>query len=831
MNKPVRRSAAADGCFHCGLPLPAGAPIEFVISGASQQFCCVGCQAVASAIVSGGLESFYRFRSADSGRPDQRPDGDADLAVWDLAELADEYLQHNEDGTVSANLAVDGITCAACNWLIEKHLGELPGVLAVAVNGTTHRAQLRWQPAQAAFSTLLAALRAIGYQATPLSPFARDKTSDQPLKTMLLRLGVAGLAMMQAGMVAIALYAGGYQDIDPHWQQLLRWLSWALVTPVVFYSALPFYRAAWRALRLGQLVMDLPVSLAIVLAYAASCYATLRGGGEVYYDSVSMFCFFLLLGRFVEARLRYRNLLALYSADELLPPTAVRVAADGQQQSVTLRQLVLGDRVRVYPGQAIPCDGVVVAGSGSVEEALLTGEAAPQPKRVGDSVSAGTLNGDNPLLIELSAVGQQTQLAAIMRIAEQAAADKPAWVAQADRLAGRFVAAVLLCAAAVMLYWSLWAAQPSLEHGFWVALSVLVVTCPCALSLATPTALAVAAGELRRDGLLVTNRHCLERMAAVSSVVFDKTGTLTSGQLELVACHALTALPPANESQPDELQPLAIAVALEQGGRHPVAEALRRAMGAGDTTALVAEQQFVAGAGVSGTVAGIAYALGRADWLADRFGLAPPVAGAGTAAVSSQVWLAANAGWLARFEFSDQLRSSAPAAVAALRADHQQLAVLSGDPSPQAAALLAPLAIVDQQFGQRPEQKLQQLCSRQQRGEVVAMVGDGINDVPVLRCADVSIAMGRAADLTQLAADALLLGNDLQTLPRALRLARRTRRIIGQNIGWAIGYNLLALPLAAAGFVPPWAAAIGMSSSSLIVLLNALRLRRRDLNG
>lgn len=819
MSNSAERLVAED-CYHCGLPLPSGAPIEFVVGERARQFCCVGCQAVASAIVSGGLASFYQFRSADSGRPEQRPSGNADLAVWDMAELAGDYLQQHSDGTVSASLAVDGITCAACNWLIEKHLGDCTGVVAVAVNGTTHRVTLRWQPALQTFSTLLAELRAIGYQATPLSPFARDTTSDKPLKSMLLRLGVAGLAMMQAGMVAIALYAGGYQDIDSHWQQLLRWLSWVLVTPVVFYSALPFYRAAWRALRLGQLVMDLPVSLAIVLAYTASSYATLRGGGEVYYDSVSMFCFFLLLGRYIEARLRYRNLLALYSADELLPPTALRVDDNGTEQSVMLRQLNRGDRLRIYPGQVIPCDGWVVEGNSSVEEAVLTGEAAPQPKRVGDTVSAGTINGDNPLLIELAAVGQQTQLAAILRIAEQAAADKPAWVARADRLAGRFVAAVLLCACAVMVYWSLWAADPSWQHGFWVALSVLVVTCPCALSLATPTALAVAAGELRRDGLLVTNRHCLERLATVSQVVFDKTGTLTAGRLTVVASEQLAAALP--------LAPLAIAAALEQGSHHPVAVALSSA--AGQPPAAVKEQQFCAGVGVTGRVAGARYGLGRADWLAVEFGLdaAPQV---DSTALSSEVWLAAESGWLARFELADQLRSSAPGAVAALRSDGQRLAVLSGDPSAQAALLLAPLAIADSQFGLRPDQKLTELRGAQQSGEVVAMVGDGINDVPVLRCADVSIAMGRAADVTQLAADALLLNEDLGALPRALRLARRTRAVIGQNIGWALGYNLLALPLAAAGMVPPWAAAIGMSSSSLIVLLNALRLKNRNLDG
>lgn len=811
------------GCFHCGLPIPADEKFEFVIQGVTEQFCCIGCQAVASAIVSGGLDSFYQFRSARSDRPDLRPEDNSDLLVWDLSDLAVDYLQNHEDGSVTATLALEGITCTACSWLIEKHLTDIPAVQSVTVNGTTHRARVRWQPEQLALSTLLSKLREIGYQGTPLSPYQRDKTSDSALKSMLLRLGVAGLAMMQAGMVSIALYAGDYQDIDPHWQQLLRWVSWLLVTPVVFYSALPFYRAAWRALRLGHLVMDLPVSLAIVLAYLASTYATLRGGGEVYFDSVSMFCFFLLLGRYIEQRLRYRNLLSLYSTDELLPPTAVRIGGAGEQSSVPLRQLKVGDSVRIYPGQLIPCDGTVTAGQSAVEEAVLTGEAAAQLKQVGDSVAAGTVNGDNPLTIRLTAVGQQTQLAAIMRIAEQAATDKPEWVARADRLAGAFVGAVMLCASAVLLYWWQWAADPSLQHGFWVALSVLVVTCPCALSLATPTALAVAAAELRRDGLLVTNRHCVERLASCNTLLFDKTGTLTGGTLSLVSVDV------APESIYDEAAVVHWAAQLDSGGRHPVAVALQRSVV--DVSLPGAErQEFVAGCGVRGVVQGQQLALGRADWVANQFGWEhalprkKPIDGSAT----SQVWLANSAGWLACFAFADQLRSSAAAAITQLRADRIDLAVLSGDPSPQAAQLLAPLEIDDQQFGLRPEQKLSELRTRQQQGAKVVMVGDGINDVPVLRSADISIAMGRAADVTQLSADALLLGDDLTALPKAIDVARQTRTVIGQNIGWAVGYNLLALPLAAAGLVPPWAAAIGMSSSSLIVLLNALRLRRSE---
>ena len=790
-----------NSCYHCGLPAPQPSFFHLQIAGAQRDFCCPGCLAVASTIIDGGLESFYRFRSADA----QKPQEDARFEAWDLPEVQADYVLLQSDGQASVLLAVQGITCAACTWLIEKHLSAVPGIAQVRVNGTTHRAEIKWHAGQIKLSDILRALAAIGYRCTPINEQSDMPEARDQMRKMLLRMGLAGLAMMQTGMVSIALYAGAFQGIEEQWERLLRLVSFILVTPVVLYSAQPFFIAAVRSLRVRQLVMDVPVSLAIALAYSASVWATWRGGGEVYYDSVAMFTFFLLLGRFFEQRIRYRNLLVLHGATNLLPPTA-EVVRDGQRQQVPVKALLEGDRVIVYAGQTIPCDGVVVEGRSQVEEAVLTGEALPQEKSPGDSVSAGTLNGDNPLQIEVTALGARTRLSTILRLAQSVGMEKPHWVGVADRVSAWFVAAVILTAGSVGWYW--WLHEP--QQAFWIALSVLVVTCPCALSLATPTALSVATGVLRKKGFLINRGHVLETLAQTNSVVFDKTGTLTRGDLHLVQVVNHSGLP--------ENDILAIAAALEQGGHHPIAAALQQYGGK-----RVQNQQFFTGCGVSAEIEGKRYLIGKSAWVADvlRTGAIPEVDRPGM-----QVALASEEQLLAVLVFDDLPRDSAAGALQVLRENGYAVALLSGDPSPQAGRVAEALGIDDAAFALSPEEKLARIHSRQQAGDVVLMVGDGINDVPVLQAADVSVAMGQASDVARINGDAILLAADLAVLPEALQLAQRTRRIVRQNVAWAIGYNGLALPLAAAGWVPPWAAAIGMSLSSLLVLVNALRLNR-----
>ncbi|MDY0068346.1 MAG: heavy metal translocating P-type ATPase [Porticoccaceae bacterium] len=799
------RPEIALDCYHCGLPVPAGADFVVAIDGAPRAMCCPGCQAVASAIVDGGLDRFYRYRGALSPTPPAA--ATESLASYDLPEVQRDFVRAAPDGSHSAELLVSGITCSACAWLIEHHLARVPGVEAVSVNASTHRCLLRWRPEAVAPSRLLAAFEAIGYEARPAGDEGAERKRGREAKLFLLRLGVAGLGMMQAGHAAIGLYAGAYTGIDPEWEALLRWVSLVTVTPVVLFSAQPFFAAAWRSLRARHLVMDVPVALAVALAFVASAWATVTHSGEVYYDSVSMFVFLLLLGRYLEMRVRHRNEHYSASLARLIPPVATRLDQGGEQ-AVAVKSLLPGDLIRVASGATIPCDGVVEAGQGAVIEAVLTGEQNPVVKGPGSAVSAGTVNGDNPLRIRVASTGQHTRLGAILDLVASAQGEKPRIATQADRVASGFVAAVLVVAVAVAAIW--WWIDPA--RALWVTLSVLVVTCPCALSLATPTALTVASAELRRRGFLIRRGHVLETLAVVDRCVFDKTGTLTLGAM------GVSGVLPLADLAPEEL--LALAAALERGSSHPIA----RAFAGVPAVPPVEDQASVLGQGVAGTVAGRRLAFGTPEFAAGRFGFPAPAVPAGA---GLPLLLADEGGPLGWIVLEDTLRPGAADAIRQLEAAGVAVELLSGDRPAAAAAMADRLAIRQWRGGASPEDKLAHIRRRQGEGHRVLMVGDGINDVPVLSGADVSVAMGDAVDVTRLHADSLLVSGNLDTLAAAVVLARRTRAIIRQNLGWALLYNLLALPLAAAGMIPPWVAAIGMSLSSLLVVVNALRLGRR----
>ena len=821
-------AAANQSCYHCGLEVPQQGDFSLVIQGIRRAMCCPGCAAVAATIFENGLQSFYKFRSAPSAQVGGNSYSEAQenpYADWDLEEIQSDYVSHTDQGLLSIRLYIGNITCAACTWLIEQHLGKLPGIDRIAINGTTRRGEIIWTPETISLSQILRAIKQIGYDASPINQDSTQSPATNESRKLLLRLGVAGLAMMQTGMVAIALYAGSFQGMQAEWQNLLRLISVLFVTPVVFYSAQPFFSSAWRSLKMRHLVMDVPVALAIALAYSASLWATLRGGGEVYFDSITMFSFFLLLGRFAEQRIRDKNLLLL-NRGTLLPPVATQVFPKNEfseskaETQVPIKTLSAGDFIRVNAGQIIPCDGVIEEGASQVSEALLTGESKPLSKQAGQPVYGGTVNGANPLLIKVSATGEATCLSSIVKLAERAALDKPQWAMLADRLAGYFIAALLIIAAAVATYW--WLHEP--ERALWITLSVLVVTCPCALSLATPTALTVTSNILRARGFLINRMHVLETLAAIDQVVFDKTGTLTEGNLKLVSVDTS-----GTSTDISEEQIIAWAASLERGSQHPIAIALRNNSHLENgIAATVTEQYFITGSGVSGKIGAETFYLGSPAWVREMAGLEELTASQSENSRNQciQVALARSGEWLGTLSFSDQLRPTAVDAVNQLRERGLKVSLLSGDPSPGAGQIIKPLGLKDCQLSLQPQQKLAAVRDLQQRGKRVLMVGDGINDVPVLQAADVSVALGQASDLSQIHADVTLLSGDLRALPEAIATATQTRRIIKQNILWAIGYNLVALPLAAAGYVPPWAAAIGMSGSSLLVMLNALWLAR-----
>lgn len=790
-------------CYHCGLPVPEKVDYSVFIRGEDRAMCCPGCQAVATAIVDGGLDRFYDYRSTNSVTPDS--DTADKLIHYDLPEIQADFIKHDDAGNLSAELSVSGITCSACAWLIEHHLSRVDGVVTATVNVSTHRSRITWDSEKIKLSEILFHFEEIGYEARPAGDVEAEQQRQKESRTQLLRLGVAGLGMMQAGMVAVALYAGEYQGIDPHWQQILRWVSLLFASPVVLYSARPFYSAALRSLKMRRLVMDVPVSIAILLAFAASVWGTITNTGEVYFDSVSMFAFFLLLGRFLEMRVRHRNDSDSGNLSRLIPPVATRISEEGEDV-VPAKSLKSGEIVLVAGGETLPCDGEIVSGNSEVIEAILTGEEKPVARRPGDMVSAGTLNVQNPLHIRVTATAAGTRLAAILSMVDEAQSVKPHRAAVADRLSGWFVAAVLVIACAVAVAWSF--IDPS--RAFWVMLSVLVVTCPCALSLATPAALTVATGELRKKGFLIRKPHVLETLGQLDHCIFDKTGTLTLGRMRIADVE------PAEGYSKDQL--LIIAAALERGSKHPIARAFK---GLGYSLPQVEKQRSLVGLGVTGEIEGHSYAFGKPELIEQTFSFLPQLTESG---INSCLVLANAEGVIGWVQLDDGIREGVEDTLADLEKLGLEVELLSGDRVEVVAAMAYRLGISTWHGGVAPEEKLARIQQLQGLGHRILMVGDGINDVPVLSGADVSIAMGDAADFTRLHADSLLVSGKLTTIPEAIRLARKTSSIIKQNLGWALLYNVLAVPLAAMGYVPPWAAAIGMSTSSLIVVVNGLRL-------
>ncbi|MCO6414137.1 MAG: cadmium-translocating P-type ATPase [Thiogranum sp.] len=798
---------AQQECFHCGLPVPAGADYEVEIDGQLQPMCCRGCQAVAKAIIDGGLGDFYRYRTEKSAQARELvPEQLNELELYDREDLQKSFVQRQVGEEREAALILEGIVCAACVWLNERHVKALPGVLDFSVNYSTHRARVRWDNQRIRLSEILEAISSIGYHAHPFDPGRQEQIYKQERVRALRRLAVAGLGMMQVMMLAVALYAGEHEGMDAGLRNFLRTVSLLLTIPVILYSARPFFTSALRDLRRRQLGMDVPVSLAISGAFLASAWSTLTGSGEIYFDSVTMFTFFLLAGRFLEMGARHRAGQAAEELIKLLPATAARLTADGEER-VPVNDLAPGDRVLIRPGESVPADGRVVEGCSSLDESLLTGESLPQLRKAGDMLVGGTVNNESPLVMKIEQVGEGTVLSAIVRLLDRAQTEKPAVAQMADRVAGWFVAALLVLAAAVAWWW--WQHDPA--HAFSITLSVLVVTCPCALSLATPAALTAATGALTRLGVLTTRGHALETLARSTHVIFDKTGTLTEGRLRLERIEVLGDLAAGDC--------LRIAAALEQSSEHPIAHALCAEAGPVEHPEGVSARP---GSGIEGWVDGRKFRIGIPDYVRQLQGAGPQVVGN---ADPAGVVLGDASGLLAHFAFADRLRENAAQAVAQLKQLGLTVELLSGDELRSVETVAAALGIERFQARCRPEDKLARIRALQEQGAVVAMVGDGVNDAPVLAGAQVSLAMGGGTQLAHASADMILLSEQLPHLVAAIETSRRTLAVIRQNLAWALGYNLIALPLAAAGFVAPWMAAIGMSGSSLVVVVNALRLR------
>ncbi len=789
MNAP----ASPPRCYHCGEGLPAEA-ITRHIDEELLAFCCHGCAAAAEWIRHSDLGSYYRLRSTAAGRVDE--DG-VDLTVWDRDGVLVEH-SHPVDGGREIILLTDGMRCAACAWLIDRALAREPGVIDSTANAVTGRVRIAWKPEQAPLSRLLQRMTMLGYRPYLAGGEASERARVRERNRWLLRLGIAGLGALQAMMLAEALYLDVDSTMPIPTRDFFRWLTFLVSAPVVFYSGWPFLAGAWRELRERHLGMDTLIAGSTLLAYLASLIETIRGGAHVWYDAAVMFVFLLLAARMLEQRARNIATAQVDALARARPAFAVREGAGGQRESVPVGTLAQNDVVRVAAGENVPADGVLLDEEASFEEALLTGESRPVHKRLGAAVYAGTLCRERPARIRVTDVGSATRLSQLARLVEQAQAHRPPIARVADRIGGRFVAGLLLAAVVVYTVWHFHAPQRAFE----VTLALLVISCPCALSLSVPTALAAAHGALARLGVLATRADALDTFARADDIVFDKTGTLSDPQSLSIETEVFNGM--------SRDQALMIAAALERDSGHPLAHAFRQD---GIETGHAHDVQTVTGQGVAGTVVGCSWRLGQAPF---AFG----------GEDDGAIWLGDGEHRFARFRLREAERDDARVAIAALRAQGLQVHLASGDGERAVHDFAGRLGIDAPRARQTPEDKLAYVHALQARGRIVAMVGDGINDAPVLAGADVSVAMGQGAPLAQRAADLVMTGSTLSRLPATVELARRTQRVIRQNLGWALAYNLLALPLAAMGWVTPWLAALGMALSSLLVTLNALRLTR-----
>ncbi|MGI9202473.1 MAG: heavy metal translocating P-type ATPase [Woeseiaceae bacterium] len=795
-------------CYHCGEPVPAGISIVARLRGENQAMCCVGCKAVAEFIAASGLSAFYDHRDS----PDPQFDLTPQQAQWhhyDSDDLINRYV-HDPNDLSEATIDVGGMYCTACVWLFDNALKKLPGIESVSVNPATRRAVIRWDRDGLAFSELLSAIARVGFKPSPLAADQAADARDAEYRHALKRLIVAAAAGMQVMMFAVALYAGDYFGIEGGIERFLRIISLLVTMPIILYSARPFFASAWRGIRAHSPGMDLPVSLAIGGAFIASTYATWANTGDIYFDSVAMFVFFLSATRFLEMRARHRSDDHAVALAELLPDTALRLV-DGDSEVVALDRIRTEDVLRIRPGDVIPVDGVVLTGNISIDESMRTGESMAVQRDVGEQVHAGAIVRAGNATVRVTLAGASTSLAEIGRMLDRAKADRPPVAILADRVASRFVTAVLAITTLTAIAW--YYLEPT--RAFEIALATLVITCPCALALATPAALAAATSRLARSGFLLVRSRVLDVLTRSPIIIFDKTGTLTEGRPQVLKTTRLVdRAPPVSAC-------LEIAAAIETASEHVLARAFSAHYQPGEFTPV--DVQVVPGSGVAASVDETLYRIGKQEFAAEGLGAHEMQTPTGH---RTDVYLADSKGVLARFEIGDELRADARSAIASLRQRNFRMMIASGDHAAAVAPVAGRLGIQSWRANLTPPDKLTLVHELRQKGETVVMIGDGINDAPVLAAADASVALDAGTALARASADAVSLGRQLGALVTAVDIAADTRQIIRQNIVWAVCYNLTAVPLAVSGLLAPWMAALGMSASSLIVVLNALRLHR-----
>jgi len=797
-------------CFHCRLDLPKGKSYMLEINHQKAYFCCPGCQAVTQTILGLGLENYYKHRD-DSNVPVANILPDIkNLEIYDQPDIQSDFVVFTH-GKKEAHIVIKGMHCAACIWLIENHLSAVAGIDNIKINLTTHRALIQWDEQKIKLSQILYKIYQLGYSASPDTNDESKKIQAKIRIATLKRLGVAGLGMMQVMMFAVALYLGAWSHIEAEHVIFIRWVSWLVTTPVLFYAGWPFFQSAYRVIQAKHLNMDVPISLALIATYVASVFSTILNGKEVYFDSICMFVFFLTLSRFLELSARFK-LTSPFSTHDMLPLTAIKIDNQQKESCIPLTSILADDLLLIKAGETIPADGIVTKGKSTVSESMLTGEPYPKCKSIGDSLYAGTQNIDQVLVMRVNQTGINTLFSQITRLIEKATLAKPQLIDLTNQMASYFVGAVLLIAFGTILYWSQYTWNQAFEH----TISVLVVTCPCALALAIPTVVTRTTYTFMKNGLLIINSHVMEGLNQITDVVFDKTGTLTQGKLSVARYEQVSECKQTNAKN--------IAYHLEIHSEHPVAKAITHFCQHDKNESNVDGIQNYINQGIEGKVDGVIYRIGQPSFALEfcsDLGVELNI----PYDVNRYCVLTNRNGVIAWFEILDPLREDAKALIQSLHKTNRKTHILSGDPSNEPEQLQKLLDIDFVTNNAAPEDKVQYLEKLQAQSKKVLMIGDGINDAPVMGGAAISIAMQDGSDLAKTNADAILMSNQLKDLAHMFVVAKQGKNLMLQNVAWAIGYNTIALPLAVCGYIQPYQAALGMSISSLIVVVNALRLK------
>ncbi len=798
-------------CFHCRTPIQANCTATRQIAGSTQSFCCEGCATVAAVIHASGLETYYKKRTA-LPRPVDESGHSMPLEFSELFDdqvIQDQFVESEDGEILNAKFIVHNLHCPTCVWLIENRLQLLAGIRDAKINFRTQKLTVKWQSGQLSLSQVVKCVQELGYGVVPFSQTVYAETIRIQHQDLLKRLGIAGVFGMQIMVIAVALYSSAWTSIENTYEELFRRLSLLFVLPILFYSAAPIFSGALRDLKQKTATMDVPIALGLLIAFAASLSATISGEGEVYYDSIAMFVCFQLIARFMEHGAYRRMTDCITNLSASSPSYACRLTdLETSIEVVPALRLAIGDRVVVKPGEIIPTDGTIESGATDIDEAILTGESKVRRRGVGDSVFGGSVNATNSIVVRVTRRSSESALACIVELLENSVEKKPTNHRLTDIIAGKFSVAVVLLAACVAGFWILNGSHEWLSH----TIAVLVVACPCALSLAVPTALTAAVNAAAKRGILVAHPNSVQALAKANTFLFDKTGTLTQALARLNHIETSGVL--------SRTEALKIAGSLAQFSDHPICKALTDEVQDRFINSHDVESRH--GGGIQGVIDGRKYYLGSFEYIESQ---APGVYGCRLPERFGLVaYLCDDIRGIASFHFENALRENAKPLIDLLSEPNTRLGLLTGDRQSEAERIAAELGITEIHADCSPKDKLDIIEMYQTEGACVAMIGDGVNDAPTLAAANVSVAPANAQHIAKAHADVLLLDDQLRLLAVMRNIARFALNVMRTNSIWAIAYNLLGISLAAAGFVPPLAAAVGMSLSSLLVVGNSLRI-------